>query len=61
MQQDITFGREVMLELTKPPDKSLASLGQKLSEEQVADVYLWLARQFPHAEDPLRLCQDTPR
>jgi hypothetical protein len=52
MQQDTAFGREVMLELAKRSDKYIASLGQKLIEDQVADLYLWLARQYPHAEDP---------
>lgn len=27
-------------------------MGNKLTEEQLVEVYLWLVRQFPYAEDP---------
>ncbi len=28
------------------------SIGKRLTEDQLADLYVWLVRQYPHAEDP---------
>ena len=29
-----------------------ATIGSRLREEQLADLYIWLTREFPHDEDP---------
>ena len=52
MQQDLEFGKEVVFEVAQV-DRHSASIGQKLSEEQLADLFIWLARQFPYSEDPV--------
>ncbi|HUU92792.1 MAG TPA: hypothetical protein VM238_16495 [Phycisphaerae bacterium] len=53
VRADSAFGREVFEELARhglgTDDTEFA---EPLSEQDVADVYLWLARQYPHAEDP---------
>lgn len=55
IQQDAEFGREVALAVAYMSDERRgASIGQRLNEEQLADLYIWLARQFPYAEDPRR-------
>jgi hypothetical protein len=33
-------------------DEVLAQFRNALSEQQIADLYLWLAAQYPHKEDP---------
>lgn len=55
MQLDPAFGREVILRLAKGSDRHAASVGNKLTEAQLVELYLWLVRQFPYAEDPQRL------
>lgn len=52
IQLDTAFGREVTLGLAQTCDRHAASVGNKLTEDQLLDLYLWLARQFPYAEDP---------
>ena len=52
IQQDLEFGKEVVFEVAQV-DRHSASIGQKLSEEQLADLFIWLTRQFPYSEDPV--------
>ena len=51
IQNDSKFGREVVSEVVYN-----AGLGRtridRMAEGQLADFYIWLARQYPHAEDP---------
>jgi predicted NACHT family NTPase len=49
IQQDSLFGREV-LELAV--SRYLHGIQLNLSETQLADLYVWLVRQYPHDEDP---------
>jgi hypothetical protein len=51
-QQDTKFGREVVTEVAHGPERHEGSVGQRLTEDQLADLYIWLVRQFPYAEDP---------
>ena len=50
VQQDKSFGREV-LESTMGHD--LRGEYFDLTEKQVADFYIWLAKEYPHDEDPV--------
>lgn len=53
LQNDAEFGRDVFLKLGHHHDRdAAASLVENLEEGKVADLYLWLARQFPHDSDP---------
>ena len=52
IQQDAEFGREVVLNLTSGLERYEAVIVQRLSESQLADLYIWLTQQFPHTEDP---------
>lgn len=42
------FGREVISAVAHNAE----SIGKRLTEDQLADLYVWLVRQYPHAEDP---------
>jgi hypothetical protein len=50
IQQDPGFGRAVIL--SKAGDLRWTASGQQLVESDLADLYLWLCSQFPHADDP---------
>ncbi len=52
IQQDTEFGRKVMLAAADHFDRYTAGIGQRLSEDQLANLYIWLVQQFPYAEDP---------
>ena len=53
IQADAGFGRDLLEGLHHLlDDKVLARFRNALSEQQVADLYLWLAGQYPHREDP---------
>jgi predicted NACHT family NTPase len=54
IQQDTAFGRLVFEGLVHGP-RTADMAGYevtRLAEDQLADLYVWLARQYPHAEDP---------
>jgi hypothetical protein len=50
IQQDAEFGRDVILAMAHSPRGT--AVGQQLSESRLADLYIWLSQQYPHAEDP---------
>jgi hypothetical protein len=52
IQQDQEFGTELITSIAHIADRGAATLAQRLTEDQVADLYIWLAGQYPHAEDP---------
>lgn len=53
VQADAEFGRELLLELAyRSGDRHSAKFAARLSPDDAADLYVWLSRQFPHAEDP---------
>jgi len=52
IEADARFGRELFENVAHFHDERVGGLGARLAENQVADLYLWLARQYPHAEDP---------
>ncbi len=53
MQDKTDFGREFMLQYSYFNSYRQADvLSQKLNEDAIADLYIWLVKQFPHSEDP---------
>ena len=50
LQHDVTFGKDVVSTLDRYSDKD--SSWTQLDEEDLADFYIWLTRQFPHSTDP---------
>lgn len=51
IQRDYKFGRKVV-EMASYSDKQAINVGQTLSENQLANLYIWLAHQYPYSEDP---------
>jgi hypothetical protein len=49
---DPTWGREVFEALGGSQHESAIHIAQRLREEEIADLYLWLAREYPKSEDP---------
>jgi hypothetical protein len=53
VQADEGFGRDVVAAVADRHDQEHAALmTQHLSEEQIEDLYLWLAQHYPPAQDP---------
>jgi predicted NACHT family NTPase len=53
MQAEADFGREVITAVAERYDRENAALlTQRLSEEEIGDLYLWLVRHYPPSEDP---------
>jgi len=54
IQRDAAFGRDMFLAIahqSRHPG-GVPGLADALSADQLADLYLWLAREFPQADDP---------
>ena len=49
--KDGQFGREVFSRVASENHFG-GSFAQRLKEDQLSELYVWLARQYPHAEDP---------
>ncbi len=49
IQQEPEFGREVIEAVA---DRYPHGIHLKLTEKQLADLYIWLVHQYPHNEDP---------
>ena len=49
MQKDIEFGRQ-LAESVASDARHSGVLQDRLSEQQVADLYVWMVRQYPHTE-----------
>jgi len=52
IQRDSELGREIILSIAHGFDLDVRDIGCKLTEDQLADLYIWLVCQFPYAEDP---------
>ena len=52
ISQDIEFGRSIISWVAHGPEDDDATIGQRLGEGQLADLYIWLAREFPPDKDP---------
>jgi predicted NACHT family NTPase len=51
IQQDPVFGREVIESVAYHSRDDMIQ-GQALSEDELADFFIWLARQYPYSQDP---------
>jgi predicted NACHT family NTPase len=49
IQQDTNFGREVFEEIA---NRYSHGVHLPITEKQLAELYIWLVQQYPHAEDP---------
>ncbi|MEA5567213.1 hypothetical protein [Anabaena sp. UHCC 0399] len=49
IQQDTNFGREVLEAIS---NRYSHGVYLPITEKQLADLYIWLVQQYPHAEDP---------
>lgn len=49
IQQDTDFGKEVFEAVA---NRYVHGIHLKLTEKQLADLYIWLIQQYPHSEDP---------
>ncbi len=56
IQSDAEFGKELIQAVSHGSAfrQAGAAIFPRLNEDQLADLYLWLEGQFPHAEDPDR-------
>jgi hypothetical protein len=46
------FGRDLFLDVASSRRENRKGIDPRLDEQQLADLYVWLAREFPHSEDP---------
>lgn len=62
MKRNKKFGRDVIESLADPNrvDWASSTCLMNLNEEQLADLYVWFERQYPHEEDP-KPVWETPR
>jgi len=51
MQTDREFGSEVVSALAETSSRGAERWPQRLTEHQLADLYVWLVRQYPYADD----------
>ena len=51
IKSDLEFGKALMLQVAGVSEYK-KSITNKFSEMQLADLYIWLATNFPHKEDP---------
>ncbi len=52
IQKDDAFGRKVIELLAYESDAFATKAGKLLTEDQLTALYIWIAHQYPHAEDP---------
>jgi len=53
IQQDAEFGQEIISAVAQVDGWRAASVGRRLTEDRLADLYVWLVRHYPYAEDPI--------
>jgi predicted NACHT family NTPase len=51
-ESDIAFGRSVIELVAHPHDFLAGSVSSRLTENQIADLFVWLVREYPPAQDP---------
>ena len=52
INQDIEFGHSIVGWVAHGSEAYNATIGLRLGEEELADLYIWLTREFPHDADP---------
>lgn len=53
MRQDVNFGRLVIESLADFTDRYSNDIASKLSEAELGQFYIWVAKQYPPTEDPV--------
>lgn len=63
MTQDIEFGRKLVESAAAAHSRQVEDLIRRLTEQQIADLYVWLVSQYPPTEDPVeyKFHQISPR
>jgi hypothetical protein len=51
IQSDREFGRSVIAAVAADEDRFEGRVGRLLTEEQLGDLFAWMEREYPHAED----------
>ncbi len=49
---DVAFGRDLIAMSVDPVEGQNARIPKKLSEDQLADLFIWVANEYPYSEDP---------
>ena len=52
INSDSQFGKELMLEAGHDLRRGAVDFAQRLNENNIADIYIWIVKQFPFSEDP---------
>ncbi len=52
IQKKPAFGRNLFLALSHQWDNLAKVLAQKLTASEVEELFIWLEKEFPQAEDP---------
>lgn len=52
VQEAPEFGHGLFQAIASDPEERLLGVVQKMAETQIADLYIWLCKQFPHSTDP---------
>jgi hypothetical protein len=60
VETDPQFGRALLVKVAHSRIDNRKVVAPRLREHQLADLYIWLAREFPHAEDPHHVGSFSP-
>lgn len=60
VESDARFGRKLLIHSAGSVVENRRAIAPRLDEYQLADLYIWLAREFPHSEDPHHVGVYTP-
>jgi predicted NACHT family NTPase len=52
LKRDAEFGKAIVLNVATRPRVRESDLRVRLSEDDLADLYLWMEQQWPHSDDP---------
>jgi hypothetical protein len=60
VESDPQFGRDLFLGVASSRGEKRKGIAERVNEQQLAYLYIWLAREFPHSEDPQHRGVFTP-
>lgn len=60
VETDPQFGRTLLVNVANSRVDNRKMIAPRLRERQLADLYIWLAREFPHSEDPYHVGMFSP-
>jgi hypothetical protein len=52
MQQNANFGRQLIESISSSVFVHKTPIAARLTDEQLGDLFIWLAREYPHSTDP---------